>query len=407
MNIRNLYKSTMLAVIAFAAVSCSKSNDNSTPVTGESVYALGIGVTGSDNVNVNYMVAANSLTTGTITPIGNGLTLTGYRDYAAGNKSVFAIGGLGEVNANGIDYSATAPSNLVLTGSSVFPRALNDIFQIDDTQMMGIEIPTQTVGSNISFYFVNIASKQITKTITSPTAPLVVGANDPIYTGWAINGNKFYLSYMHFDASYGTNLVDRNYIAVFSYPEMVFQQVFTDTRTGPTGAWQTKNGLFKVENGDIYAMSSSNISNGFSQSLKPGGFLRIKSGATTFDPTYFFNTDLLGGKISHIKYLGNGIAIAAISTLTSQTAADRWGDKNLKISIIDLNASTIKDVTGVPIHNGVGGRSFPVYVEGGNVFYPVTTADGTYIYQINVASLTATRGAKITGTFVGGIFKIK
>lgn len=409
MMIKSLLQKSMLAAMVIAAAACSKNDDNNgNPIDPDAsaVYALGIGVTGTDNVNTNYLVPATDLSSGTISPIGTGLTLIGYRDYSGANgNTVFALGGLGEVNVNAAKLGAD--QKLAISGSSVFPRALNDLKQIDEAQMLAIEIPKKADGDQMSFYLVDIATQRITKTVTNPTADLILGGDDPIYSGSAIAGNKLFLSYLHFALDYSTNHVTKNYIAVYSYPELKFEKIITDERTGPTGAWETKNGLFTVENGDVYAMSSSNISNGYSQSLKPGGYLKIKKGETSFDPTYFFNTDLLGGKISHQKYLGNGLVLAAISTIPTQTLADRWGDKNLKVSIIDLNSNSIKDVTGIPVHNGVGGRSFPVLADNGSVFYPVSTAEGTFIYKINVAAGTATKGAAVLGTFVGGIFKVK
>lgn len=408
---RFLFQS-IIACVALAAVSCSDDDSNvTTPEPeGEAAYVLGVGIT-SNGATTNYVVKSNDLMTGKISPVGNGLTLIGYRDYSQGNNTVFAIGGLGETNVNGITQDATGKLNV--SGSATFDRAGSDIKQVDDKQMLALEYPAKADGDKARFYFVDIDSKAITKNFSIPVAPLVAGGDYPVYTGMAVRGNQLFVSHMHFDAAFNTNHVDSNYVAVYSYPELKFEKLITDTRTGPTGAWQTKNGLFATENGDIYAMSSSNISNGFGKSTKPGGFLRIKNGETTFDQSYFFNTDKLGGKISHIKYLGNGLVFATISTIATQAATDRWGDKKLKMAIIDIQNQKITDVkldggsVNDLIHDGNGGRSFPVLADGGKVYYTMTTAAGTNIYQIDVASATAKKGAEVEGTFVGGIFKIK
>lgn len=350
--------------------------------------------------------------TGTISPVGNGLPLDGYRDYAQGNNTVFALGGLGVVNVNGITQDASG--QLTVSGSATFERAADDIQQIDNNQMLALEYPSKANGSNARWYFVDINSKAITKNYSTALAPLVAGGDNPVYSGMVVRGNQLFVSNLHFDVSYNTNHVDTNYVAVYTYPEIKFERLLTDTRTGPTGAWQTKNGLFRTESGDIYAMSSSNISNGYSKSTKPGGFLRIKNGETAFDQSYFFNTDKLGGKISHIKYIGNGLIFATISTITTQTATDRWGDKSLKMAIIDVVNQKITDVklaggtVNALLHNGNGGRSFPVLIDGTTVYYPITTADGaTNVYRIDVPTATATKGATIQGTFVGGVFKVQ
>ena len=409
---KQLLSTGIIACLALASFSCSDdSDDSNTEPEGEASYVLGVGVT-SNGASTNYVIKSNSLTEGKISPIGNGLALLGYRDYAQGNNTIFALGGLGEVNVNGITQDAAG--KLTLSGSATFDRAASDIQQVDDTQMLALEYPAKADGNQARFYFVNIATKAIAKNLSVPVAPLVAGGDYPTYTGMVVRGNQLFVSHMHFDAAYNTNHMDSNYVAVYTYPEIKFEKLIVDTRTGPTGAWQTKNGLFKLENGDIYSMSSSNISNGYDKSVKPGGFLRIKNGESTFDQSYFFNTDKLGGKISHIKYLGNGLLFATISTITNQTAAvDRWGDKKLKMAIIDVVNQKITDVkleggtVADLIHDGNGGRSFPVLVDNGKVFYTITTAASTNIYQIDVASATAKKGAEIEGTFVGGIFKVK
>ena len=45
-------------------------------------------------------------------------------------------------------------------------------------------------------------------------------------------------------------------------------------------------------------------------------------------------------------------------------------------------------------------------VTGGYVYRPVTTSEGTYIYQVDPQAATAVRGAKVSTTFVGGFFRL-
>ena len=410
MMIKQFLKAGFSAGFAVLALACS-TNSTTDPTPGSTSYVVGVGVT-SNGATTNYAVKAQDLMTGKITPVGNGLTLAGYRDFSQGNNTVFAIGGFEQANVDGITQDASG--QLVVSGTATFDRAADDIQQVDNTQMLALEYPSKANGNNARWYFVDIASKAITKNLSTPLAPLVAGGDNPVYSGMVVRGNQLFVSNLHFTADFSTNHTDTNYVAVYTYPEIKFEKLITDTRTGPTGAWQTKNGLFKVESGDIYSMSSSNISNGYSKSTKPGGFLRIKNGETAFDQSYFFNTDKLGGKISHIKYIGNGLVFATISTIDPQTVADRWGDKSLKMAIIDVYNQKITDVkpeTGTAaslIHNGNGGRSFPVLVDGSKVYYPITGSDGsTFIYQIDVPTAVAKKGAEVTASFVGGIFKVQ
>lgn len=401
-------------LVVLAATSCKK-DDDKTPSTGTATYAVGVGITtsaGTSNTTVNYLVPANDLTKGTITPVGVGLTLEGYRDYTQGNMTVFAVGGLGLTNINGV--TQTDAGKLVVAGTTTLDMAPDDMFQINDKQMLALKVPTKAAGDKAVLSFINIDTKAVDSSKTSATAPIIFGADsDPYYTGIAIRDSLMFVSYMQYGTDFKTFHTDSNYVAVFTYPGFQFRYNIYDTRTGPSGAFNTRNGLFKDEKGDIYAMSSSNFSNGYSQSTKPGGFLKIKAGTTAFDPTYFWNTDLVDGKISHIKYLGNGKIFALISTLKTQTIADQWGDKSLKMAIIDIYNQTITDVklqggtAANLVHDGNGGRSFAVLYDGGKVYYTATIGGTANIYVIDPATATATKGAQVDATFVGGIFKIK
>ena len=95
-----------------------------------------------------------------------------------------------------------------------------------------------------------------------------------------------------------------------------------------------------------------------------------------------------------------------MSTLNPQTAADRWGDKSLKCCIIDLINKTVTDVEGIPVHNGSGGRRFVSFTEGNYVYLPVSTSDGVYIYRTDITTAQATRGARLSTTFLAGFFKL-
>jgi hypothetical protein len=223
------------------------------------------------------------------------------------------------------------------------------------------------------------------------------------------SGGKVYLTYIQMSpTTYATDFVDTAYVAVYSYPDMALETVMKDIRTGPVGSWAAFNGLIKTENGDLYTMSTTSMANGFSKGGKNAAFMRIAAGTTLFDEDYFFDFEAKtdGLKPAHVKYIGNGLVFAEVSTLNPQTVDDRWSDKNLKCSIIDLYNQTIIDIDEIPVHNGNGGRRFTALVDGGYVYYPVSADGGIYIYRIDPTAVVAEKGAKVSATFVGGFFKL-
>lgn len=382
------------------------SNGNPT-TTGR--YVLGLGVS-SSNATSYYLVTAGDLMNGTISSIGNGLEQTGYRDFQQGAQTIFSIGGLGIAEANG--FTLDADGKWQKKGNFVFDASLNGFEQVGNDTMLGVEFPkTPQDGNVFKFYTVDINKVSITGTTVHPVAqlgPEVTEENWPSFTGMRVSDGKVYLTYylMH-PVSYATTLTDRIWVAVYSYPELEYITTLTDERVGPAGAFNTNCGIIADEKGDLYTMSATAKGNGFTQSSLPAGFLRIKKGQTAFDESYYFDFEKATGgyKPAHIKYIGNGLVFAEVTT-QKDADTDLWSDAALKLYIIDLYNQTAKAVDGAPVHNGQGARSFTALVEGQYVYLPITLAEGTFVYRTHVADATAEKGAEVQTTFVGGLFKL-
>lgn len=398
-----IYALLLLACISFS--SCEKETASEADIP-FAPYVLSLGIT-SNGATTYYVVTTDNLMSGTINAVGKGLEQNGYRDYEQGGNTIFSIGGLGVTNAIGMVRNSEG--YLEEKGNFVFSNTLNAFTQVDEKQMLGLELPAnKESGNKITFYTVDTDRISIqSQTRHTPVHPLSE-VEWPSITGMCRSGDNIYVTYLPMNpTTFETRYTDTTYVAVYSYPDMNFKTLMKDTRTGPAGSWNAYNGIFKVENGDLYVMSSSSLSNGYSQSTKNAAFLRIPKGSTNFDDYYFdFETASGGLKPAHIQYIGNGLLFAEVSTLNPQTAADRWGDKSLKCCIIDLQTKTIRDIPQIPIHNGNGGRRFHVVTEGQYVYVPITTAEGTYIYRVDTQLAAAQRGAKISTTFVGGFFRI-
>lgn len=369
-------------------------------------YVLSLGIT-AGGATTYYVVTTAELMAGEIHAYGQGLEQNGYRDYEQANQTVFSIGGLGVNQVTGITRNPAG--YLQEQGGFSFDSKLSALAQVDRSTLLGLEIPDKPAnGYQLKFYLIDMDRVSITQTIQQPIAPLAA-VEWPSITGMACSGNKVYVTYIQMNpTTYATDFVDTTYVAVYRYPEMTLETVMKDTRTGPAGSWAAFNGLIQTETGDLYTMSNTSMANGFSKGGKNAAFQRIQAGATTFDPTYFYDFEAQTGglKPAHIKYIGNGLLFAEVSTLQPQTAAHRWSDAKLKCSIIDLYNQTSRDIAEIPLHNGGGGRRFTALVEGGVVYYPVSTEQGTYVYRIDPLTATAEKGAKVSATFVGGFFKL-
>jgi len=223
-----------------------------------------------------------------------------------------------------------------------------------------------------------------------------------------VRDNKLFVPFypLHARGDFSTPSTDTAYAAVYSYPELAFEKYIKDTRTGPIGVYGCFNGLIQTENGDLYAYSSASLACGFSQQTKPSGLLRISDGATEFDENYFFDFEAAtGGKINFIKYAGNNKVVANVvvddSGLWGAYAA---GNEICKLMVIDLEQQAATDVTGVPLHGGFYGD--PWMVENDKVYMSINTAQDSYIYEIDPATASGTRGARVLGKEIKGIYNL-
>ncbi|MEM6813714.1 MAG: DUF4374 domain-containing protein, partial [Bacteroidota bacterium] len=114
-----------------------------------------------------------------------------------------------------------------------------------------------------------------------------------------------------------------------------------------------------------------------------------------------------GGKIAHAIYIGDNKLFVAI-TVADHTIDNRWSDANLRLAIVDLIDEQITLVDGAPEFTGTGGRSFAAFQDGDVVYTSIADASGIVnIYQIDVSTASATIGAEVQATFVGGIARLQ
>ena len=167
----------------------------------------------------------------------------------------------------------------------------------------------------------------------------------------------------------------------------------TDNRTSTAGSFEDFKSMFFDESGDLYVYCKGNAGSNI-----PGGFLRIKNGQTTFDPTYFFdianyNVPLLpGNKISdllHMQYANNGIVY---STGHVRSLGGSWIDKAYACSKLDLNSKIISRLD-LPYSNGFAGS---VLSYQNKIYWGLTATAGVGIYQYDPASNTASARPVIT-----------
>jgi hypothetical protein len=394
-----------LALTVFLMSSCTK-DDVVPEMVADKEYTIALQVLGSNNEAADYLVKTDDLVDGVITSTGQGIEQTGWRYFAQVNNSVFSIGYYADNNA--IAYRKNSVGNLVEHGRFVFEKTLDILAPAGNNTLLAMEVPRAGLNNRI-LHVIDVDNVSIQRKVETNIYKPQGDSLVKWPTAMVVRGEKLFISFYPLSPSgnFTTPDVDTAQVAVFSYPGLVFEKVIHDTRTSPIGIYGNASGIITAENGDMYTFSSSSLAGGFTKRTKPSGILRIKNGQTEFDPNYFLNIEeaTQGGKIVYFAPAGNGKAVARIVVDDSV----RWGAFSVrnpicKLVIIDLEAATVTDVSGVPLHGGQ--YATPSLIENGKVYLNITTATDAHIYEIDPSTATSVKGAVIDGLEAKGIFNL-
>ena len=400
----NLTSLFLCAVTIFSLSSCSD-DDNNDISSFDKPYALSLAIQGSDNSFTYYTVPFADVMYGTLSAAGQGIEQPGYYDFTKIDNTIYSLGGLDDVNVVGITQNDD--SSLSQLGDVSFSTKILDIVKGDDNTLISISMRSSS--DLITFRKFNTNTLVATETVDINVSDVmdVAELTGPNYSGMVVSGDHLFLAYYISNSqTYNTDNIEQAEIAVFSYPELEFEKVIMDNRVGPIGGFNTRTGLIKDDNGNIYALSHSNPANGYSQSTKPGGVLKINAGETEFDSDYFLDIPALtdGKQASHLKYLGNGKVFAEIN-MDDRDNQERWSDGPLQSAVIDLVTPSVNFINNVPEHKG-DGRRLAALQDGQYVYLCIpVTDDGIYVYKMDTENYTAEKGAKVEANFVAGFFE--
>jgi hypothetical protein len=397
----------LMSVLAMgiAFTSCKKKKNNEEQPTISSGYFVGL-KTESAGVEAEYVLTTADLMSGTISANGIGTEQLGWMYYhkTAGSKYM------------AFDYTNNVCTGYTLNngaiqeaGSFIYDR-VDVIGNLPNGNVIGIGAPWGGGSYDTKIQTIDPNSMSITNTVNHPLYTLyddTLAQLNMWPTHTFVDGDKLYVSFypLH-GASWQTDRTDTAYVSVFSYPGMVYQTTFKDSRTSPIGYYGGSPCIFTDENGDHYTFSSSSLAAGFTQSTKPSGILKINSGATAFNSSYFFNIENFGYRLLTGTYVGNGKVVARV--VSTGNDGTMWGAFSVdnpicKLAVIDLYSQNFTIVNDVPLH---GGQYFtPFLVEDGKVYASINNGSTAHVYRIDPATATATQGALIDGNQLQAFFK--
>lgn len=409
---------TLLA-LAFAGAlsSCAKKSDREVIPENPGNYIIAVTPTAIAG-KADYLLTANSLESGAVSIVGNGVEQDGtYRYYVTANNKLFSMlygqGSPGAVTVYGItDGKLKKLNDFTSATVHAFAPVNDDILTVRVPRRIAA-VGTPTV---YEWYRVNTTTNiEVAKGTADAIIPS--GNGEIAHLSWIKQvGNKVFAPYFSIYNSFFTKFPDQAGIAVFSYPEMQYEKTIRDTRTSFIGRYFT-DGLGLVENGDCYAFSSSVAADddpattevdAKMTSTKPSAITRIKAGTTEFDLTYFFNFEEVskGYVITNWLNIGQNKFIANIEPVA--TKGQYVVGKRL--AIVDVVNKTVTNVTGFPQASLISSVTTTNYSpqDGKTGYIGVNLVSGaTYVYKIDASTATATQGVKVEGGVITAIQHVK
>ena len=230
-------------------------------------------------------------------------------------------------------------------------------------------------------------------------------ATGAFYQGLVHRDSLIYMGVQYLN---GRNvLYDSTYVVVINRNTLQVQKLIADGRTGVVQTAGTKDNYIAPsmiidESNDIYVMG---IGNG---SSVPSGVIRIKSGATNFDPSYFFNlTAASGGDCLGLLYYGNGKAFTLKSLDANNYPYDSYsgGPPSYKYHKIDITAKTSQgDLAGMP---DVFSSAFVANWDPTKLYLSVPAASTNEIYSFDRTSGATAQVITSASGVINGFAKLK
>lgn len=396
------FKNTLATLLAAAALASCADKESAPANPGN--YVLTVTPVAATAV-ADYLLTAASLESGSISTKGNGIEQDGtFRYYVTVNDKFFSMlygqGNPGAVTAYNIQ-------NGKLNKLTNFQTETVQAFAPVKDDILLFKISRSLTAPTSSWFKVNTNNLLITSNGSTNTLTMTRN-NELAHFSWLKQvGDKVFAPYFSISGSnFATAYPDSSWIAVFNYADMRLEKVIKDNRTSFIGRYFT-DGLSVEENGDVYGFSSAvamaaTTSNGTTttalSSTKPSAILRIKSGSTEFDQSYYFNFEAVSGgmNITNWLYLGNNTYLVQATTRAQKGA---YADgKNL--GIVNVVDKTFKTVTGMPAVADIKSVTDNNYTpkDGKTGYIGVNLNDGTsYVYKVDATTQTATRGLKVDG----------
>ena len=454
MNKLNSLMTLALVLGSLTFASCDK-DDNPIIVDDQSQSTFVISATVD---NANYLLTAETLTEGSLTTAGMGketdpgsfwmyhrdkyLFRLVYNQGSAGVSSSYELNDAGRIiDRDGTyeirrfttmgfhgNYLITTSTGALdnrnaetISGNGYIPRG----FLVND-----INMDNETIGSNTEErwaedYFGNGEFV---------TFSGILEANGKIYTAPIPMGMSHYGVVVYADkvrypdliktesGGSGSGSYTAGELQWTQYPDEAYVAIYNDKSFGnPTllktdkisyaagrSASQYYQMIWAADNGDVYVFSPSYakvMTDNRQKTTLPAGVVRIKAGATEFDPSYYFNIEALSGGAGFLRswhIAGDYFLLMMYDRPFSET-----GYAATRLAVFKGETGKLTYITGLPSTETITSFANTPYFENGKVYIPVmVTGQDPTIYVIDAATATAVKGLSVKANSITSVGKL-
>jgi hypothetical protein len=387
--LKHILKITTVLSLAIALQACSKKDPAPDLSAGLDKLIIGTNITTANPVT-GYVGTLKDLSVGSFTNSKSRQT-TEYPYLTVYKNDVFVLPQrYGDVVRK---YTRQEDGTLSEAGSFTTPAASWPIGAVIENDTKGY-VSLSKAGKILIF---NPATMAITGTIDltsyalggdgSPDPNIMALRNGKLYVACSQTSNYFTSAYpvqvLIIDVANGNTIISA-----------------TDSRSFWAGSINEQHSIFFDESGDMYVYCVASY--GFGGPEQKSGFLRIKSGQTSFDQSYFFNTadyniaGIPGNKVDYLqkmRYTNGGIVYATGNIYALASNPPNYiSDRTYGSFKVDLANKTITKLN-LPYSNGYAAS---VGLFENKILFGIAGTSGVGIYMFDPSTNTASSSPVVT-----------
>ncbi len=460
---RKFYTRALGVLMACQIVSACSDDDNNTieadiptPATEASAYVIAAQTAGASGTAA-YLLTADMLSDGMVSTIGNGFetaytsatTWIFYQDKylyrlaynygSAGTTAAYYLDSNGKIQQRAREYNILNFTTYGIYQDKIIAADASSATDTKDSQgnaaygihfsVIDVEAETTSTKTLITEDFLGNKERVMFSGLLEAngkiyTAVVPLGLSPyGVAAGGVKPGNEDLVA--SGDGGTGGGSYTAGTLTNTQYPDECWVAVFDDDSfSNPTlirtdgiswAAGRMRSAYYQTiwaaDNGDVYVFSPSfakSNSDPRQQTSLNSGVMRIKAGASVFDPTYpaFDIEQASGGNpVYRCWHITDDYFLLQMYT----KGLNVQGSGTTRLAIFKGNSREFKYVTGLPDADNIASFSKSPYTEDGYCYTTVVTTDGAKpsVYRIDPVTATATAGLAVEADEIGAIGKLK